>query len=232
MLPSLIQSEGLRPSDSPARSLARRFAGALRSRGSLAAARSRLTSAIRHPGPAVVPGAVTYRVLIATAVPILWMSVTSYVRTGAAARDVADGEPVRRPTGVLAPRGTVPDVRLPELRPALPAPEPVLLRNPFAFAPRSLPPLPEPSPVPIAPPLETPPDIPPSAVLSLIGVATTTRADGRAERTAIIAGPADALYMVRESDAVLTRYRVDAVLPDSVRLVDGATGASLNLTLR
>ena len=34
-------TEGLRPSDSPARSLARRFAGALRSRGSLAVARSR-----------------------------------------------------------------------------------------------------------------------------------------------------------------------------------------------
>src|SRR5258708_29862698 len=36
----LVLSEGRRPSDSPTRSLARRFAGALRSRGSLAAARS------------------------------------------------------------------------------------------------------------------------------------------------------------------------------------------------
>ena len=36
----LVLAEGLRPSDSPTRSLARRFAGALRSRGSLAAARS------------------------------------------------------------------------------------------------------------------------------------------------------------------------------------------------
>ena len=35
--PSLVLTEGLRPSDSPTRSLARRFAGALRSRGSLAA---------------------------------------------------------------------------------------------------------------------------------------------------------------------------------------------------
>ena len=32
----LLLSEGLRPSDSPTRSLARRFVGALRSRGSLA----------------------------------------------------------------------------------------------------------------------------------------------------------------------------------------------------
>ena len=34
--PILVSSEGLRPSDSPTRALARRFAGALRSRGSLA----------------------------------------------------------------------------------------------------------------------------------------------------------------------------------------------------
>src|SRR4051794_39608696 len=37
-------SEGLRPSDSPTRSLASRFAGSLRSRGSLRCARSRLSS--------------------------------------------------------------------------------------------------------------------------------------------------------------------------------------------
>jgi len=35
-LPHLDLSEGLRPSDSPTRALARRFDGALRSRGSLA----------------------------------------------------------------------------------------------------------------------------------------------------------------------------------------------------
>jgi hypothetical protein len=69
-------------------------------------------------------------------------------------------------------------------------------------------------------------------VLSLIGVATTTHADGRAERTAIIAGgPLDPLYMVREADAVTAQYRVDAILPDRVVLVD-ASGASLRLTLR
>src|SRR5206468_13061908 len=40
-------SEGLRPSDSPTRSLARRFAGALRSRGALAS----LVRQIIPPGP-------------------------------------------------------------------------------------------------------------------------------------------------------------------------------------
>jgi hypothetical protein len=42
-------AEGLRPSDSPARSLARRFAGALRSRGSLAVARSSLPVLFTEP---------------------------------------------------------------------------------------------------------------------------------------------------------------------------------------
>jgi hypothetical protein len=37
--------------------------------------------------------------------------------------------------------------------------------------------------------------------------------------------------MVREADAVTARYRVDAILPDSVVLVD-TSGASLRLTLR
>jgi hypothetical protein len=77
-----------------------------------------------------------------------------------------------------------------------------------------------------------PPDIPPGPALSLIGVATTTRADGRAERTAIITGPIDTLYMVREADAVAARYRVEAILPDSVLLADNATGAPLRLMLR
>ena len=177
-------------------------------------------------------GRLSSRVLIAGAVPILWMILASLGRTGAAARDITDLETVRRPAGGLGPRVPVPDVRLEQLPLAQPARALVLSRNPFAFAPRSLPPGPASSPVSMAPPLEAPPDIPSSVTLSLIGVATTTRADGRAERTAIIAGPADALYVVREADAVMTRYRVDAVLPDSVLLVDGATGASLRLVLR
>jgi hypothetical protein len=124
----------------------------------------------------------------------------------------------------------VPDVRLAQLRPTQPATEPLLLRNPFAFAPRSVTPTPPPSSISIAPPAEAPPDLPPS--VALIGIATTSRADGRAERIAIIAGPADALYLVRDGDAVITRYHVEAVLPDSVQLVDDKTGAALRLLLR
>src|SRR6266850_7242539 len=43
----LFLSEGLRPSDSPTRSLARRFAGALRSRGSLAMLARSLSASAR-----------------------------------------------------------------------------------------------------------------------------------------------------------------------------------------
>ena len=46
-MPGRIHSEGLRPSDSPTRSLASRFVGSLRSRGSLRFARSRLPSDVR-----------------------------------------------------------------------------------------------------------------------------------------------------------------------------------------
>lgn len=177
-------------------------------------------------------GRLSYRVLIAAAVPILWMILANLGRTGAAAPNITDLETTRRPTGGLAPSGPVPDVRLEQLRPREPVREPLLSRNPFALAPFSLPATPGPLPVSTPSTPEAPPDIPPSAAFSLIGVATTTRADGRAERTAIITGPVDALYMVREADAVTTRFRVDAVLPDSVLLVDGATGSSLRLSLR
>ena len=160
------------------------------------------------------------------------MMLANLGRTGAVARDIVDPAPARRAASGLGPRVPMPDVRLPQLRPAQPAPEPLSSRNPFTFAARTISPEPEPSPVSIPQAPQALPDLPPSVALSLIGVATTTRADGRAERTAIIAGPADALYFVRDGDAVMTSYRVDAVLPDSVVLVDGTTGVSRRLVLR
>ena len=165
-----------------------------------------------------------------------WLLFAALGRTGEIASAGPDG-PLRaranvaRPASRSATQPRVLDVD-PVRLPAEPPPDVRLSRNPFAFAPRSVPPEPEPAPVPIPPAPAPLPDTPPSLVLSLIGVATTTRADGRAERTAIIAGPANALYMVREADPVAARYRVDAVTPDSVVLADGATGAALRLVLR
>jgi hypothetical protein len=169
-------------------------------------------------------------VLIAAAVPILGLILANPGRTRVAGRDITGLEPVRRPPRSAAPRVHVPEVRLTPVDPTQPAGELLSFRNPFAFAPRNLPP--GPPPVTIAPPVPPPPDTPSSVALSLIGVATTSRADGRAERTAIIAGPADAFYFVREGDTVMTCYRVEAVLPDSVLLGDSATGVSLRLLLR
>jgi len=171
-------------------------------------------------------------VLVATAVPILGLSLAILGRTGAAAREVTGLDAVRRATGGVDLGTPAPDVRLAPASPSRPAPAPLAFRNPFAFAPPSLPARPAPSPVLLAPPPDLPPAIPTSVALSLIGVATTNGADGRVERTAIITGPADAFYMVRDGDSVMTRYRVDAVLADSVRLLDSATGAPVSLTIR
>ena len=172
--------------------------------------------------------------LIALAVPIAWMVLAQLGPTGAAARDITRDVVTRdvvvgrtfRSGG--APTADAPSV---QLIPTPPASELVLSRNPFAYAPRDLPPAPDPPPISIVPPPAAPPAEPPVA-LSLIGVASATRADGRTERTAIIAGPIDALYFVRESDAVTPRYRVNDILTDSVLLVDTETGSPLRLTLR
>jgi hypothetical protein len=174
----------------------------------------------------------SYRVLIAATVPILALSFASFGRAGATARDPIDLSSARRTTGSLDPRVRVPDVRLASERPPRTTPEPLSFRNPFEFAPRRLPSTSPPSSAVLAPPAQVPPAIPPSVVLSLIGVAATTHGDGRVERTAIITGPADALYLVRDGDVVMTRYRVDDVLAGSVRLFDSATGASVSLVIR
>lgn len=175
-------------------------------------------------------GRPSYRVLIAVTVPIVLMILANLGRTWAAAGDVIGLEAVRRPARDSRPRVPAPDVQPVQVLPTEPPRELVLSRNPFAFELRSVPPAPAPTPAPIAPPLEASLDLPPS--LSLIGIATATRADGRAERTAIITGPSNDIYFAREGEAVMTRYRVDAVLPDSVRLVDEGTGASLSLLMR
>ena len=161
----------------------------------------------------------SYRVLLGAALPILWIVVANPGRAE---------PPARR----IAPRVPVPDVRPAPPNLTQPVSESLsIIRNPFAYAPRQVP-IPLPVPIAIAAPAETAPDNPPSVALALIGVATASLATGGVERTAIIAGPAGALYMVRDGDLVTARHRVDAVLPDGVVLVDGATGASLHLVLR
>ena len=78
-------SEGLRPSDSPTRSLARRFAGALLSRGSLRCARSpRLGTS--SPGPPYTLS----RAPLRRRAPFAWLAS---LRSLAAPRDFVPGPP-------------------------------------------------------------------------------------------------------------------------------------------
>jgi hypothetical protein len=60
-------------------------------------------------------GRLSYRVLIAATVPILWMILATLGSTGAAARDITGREAVRPRTAGLAPRVLVLDVRLTQL---------------------------------------------------------------------------------------------------------------------
>ena len=166
------------------------------------------------------------------AVATLCVLVVSLGRTGAAARDAGDRGVAPRPVARPIPRAPVAEARVEPLAPTQATPPLVISRDPFAFASHTPPETPRPAPIQIALTPQAPPDIPASLTLSLIGVATTTRGDGHTERTAIVAGPAGALYFVRDGDPMVARYRVDAVLADSVRLVEDATGASLLLALR
>jgi hypothetical protein len=164
------------------------------------------------------------------AVPVLWLVSATAGRTGPAVPDAA------RPQTLTHSRGhastvAVPRVHLARLRHAHKNVDPLSARNPFAFTLRGVPPNTQPQRIVSTAPSAAPADIPTVVPLSLIGVATS-RVDGRLERTAVIAGPADVLCYAREGDTVIARYRADAIEHDSVLLVDLATGSSLRLTLR
>ena len=104
-------------------------------------------------------------------------------------------------------------------------------RNPFSFAARPTASAPaavvhaavadEPAPVFTAP-------LPP---LTLMGIAEESTPAGP-RRTAVIGGEGDALYMVREGDAVGDRYRVTKIGADAVELEDVLTKGYRRLALR
>ena len=111
-----------------------------------------------------------------------------------------------------------------------PAPD-VRPRNPFAFAPAETRPAPSPRPGRAAV-AENGPVVAPAPVLSLMGIAEETATGGTAHRTAIIGGPADALYMVTEGETVADRYQVTAIGADAVELKDLLTGGYRRLAMR
>jgi Tfp pilus assembly protein PilP len=103
-------------------------------------------------------------------------------------------------------------------------------RNLFAF--RAAAPPVTPSPFPSARPLfaEAAPLPPALPSLKLAGIAEDTEAESPI-RTAIISGEGQ-LYMVKEGEAVTTRYRVTKISADVVELVDLLDNSVRRLALR
>ena len=103
-------------------------------------------------------------------------------------------------------------------------------RNPFSFASsaKTAAPRARSNLAPAAAP-ETP-TVPPLPLV-LVGVAEEPSFEG-IHRTAVIAGQADALYIVMEGQAFADRYRVTAIGADAVELKDLITGAYRRIALR
>jgi hypothetical protein len=110
---------------------------------------------------------------------------------------------------------------------APPATEPV--RNPFMFAPRDTgrrqaraaeTAVPEPVALPPAEP-----------AIELVGIAEDRTKDGIV-RTAIVSSLSGDLYLVKEGESIVGRYKVKVVAPDSVELTDLLSGGTRRLTLR
>jgi hypothetical protein len=113
---------------------------------------------------------------------------------------------------------------------AAPAPQEPF-RNPFTFAPR-------PSRERREPPPRVEADVPaPPAgqslepAIELIGVAQSESPKG-VVRTAIISAVSGELFLVKEGETIVARYRVGTVTPDTVELVDLLSGTVRRLALR
>jgi hypothetical protein len=102
-------------------------------------------------------------------------------------------------------------------------------RNPFVFgarettAPRAR------REVPVTPPA---PALPPEPAIELIGVTTNQSPNGPV-RTAVISALSGELFLVKEGETIVTRYRVGPVTADAVDLIDLAVpGTTRRLVLK
>jgi len=111
------------------------------------------------------------------------------------------------------------------------APSPsVTPRNPFSFA--SAPAVPSaPSRRIAAASVDVAPVAPPPLPLILMGIAEQPSASG-AQRTAILGGSGDEIYMVTVGQTIAARYTVTAVGVDAIELKDLSTGGLRRLALR
>jgi hypothetical protein len=106
---------------------------------------------------------------------------------------------------------------------------PVPVRNPFAAG--NPPAAPCPAPLPAPPPMAPIVVEAPAPDLSLIGVAEDDER-GTLVRTAIVSGLGNDVFLVKQGDAIGSRYRVDRVQPEGADIVDLSSGKSFTLTLR
>jgi hypothetical protein len=103
-------------------------------------------------------------------------------------------------------------------------------RNPFSFAPAPTAATALSHPIPAPHGDEEPPAAPPLP-LTLMGIAEQP-APGKPERTAILGGAGDAIYMVTVGQTIAARYSVTAIDVDAIELKDLSTGGFRRLALR
>jgi hypothetical protein len=143
---------------------------------------------------------------------------------------------VRRPAPVVAPKAGVLDVsgselagEIARLRDRLrPTIEPTQTRDLFRYAARPsgrVPAIAPPEAVPANPASERSP-----SPFKLVGMAEDV-GDAGAVRTAILSGSGE-LFLVKEGDAVTSRYRVASIGPDMVELTDLTDNTTLRLALK
>ena len=88
-------------------------------------------------------------------------------------------------------------------------------------------------------PSVVPPPTPPLTVvpdtsapdLTLVGIAEDDER-GTLERTAVVGGVNDAVFVVKAGEAIEGRYRVGRVGPDTVEIVDLSSGVTFTLALK
>jgi hypothetical protein len=162
---------------------------------------------------------------------LLLLAWLSYA--GGAARSAADGQEPSTPVETSGTESLVSDIqsqtaRLKTRMAAAPTPQEPY-RNPFVFGARETTTPRVRREAVVTPP---PPALPPEPAIELIGVTTNQSPNGPL-RTAVISALSGELFLVKEGETIVTRYRVGPVTADAVELIDLAVpGTTRRLVLK
>jgi len=162
---------------------------------------------------------------------LLLLAWLSYA--GGASRNASDGQEPSAPvetsgTESLATEIQSQTTRLKSRMAAAPTPQEPY-RNPFIFGARETAAPRVRREAPVTPPA---PAIPPEPAIELIGVTTNQSPNGPV-RTAVISALSGELFLVKEGETIVTRYRVGPVSADAVELLDLAVpGTTRRLVLK